>query len=138
MQGRAAVDLQVYSSSCKLDLKRKNRSFQDEQRSRGNLFSLLLKECQGDFIWDQPAREGGCSREISYAVPGDRLGVPEKSRFTKGISSVAGNTFSGYPCMCGSPEIPDQEDASRQKLLYKKQDVWKMGISDAGRDDFFS
>lgn len=54
VQGRAAVDLQVYSSSCKLDLKRKNRSFQDEQRSRGNLFSLLLKEYQGDFIWDQP------------------------------------------------------------------------------------
>ena len=56
VQGRAAVDLQVYSSSCKLDLKRKNRSFQDEQRSRGNLFSLLLKEYQGDFIWDQPGR----------------------------------------------------------------------------------
>ncbi len=57
VQGRAAVDLQVYSSSCKLDLKRKKRSFQDEQRSRGNLFSLLLKEYQGDFIWDQPGRE---------------------------------------------------------------------------------
>ena len=62
MQGRAAVDLQVYSSSCKLDLKRKNRSFQDEQRSRGNLFSLLLKEYQGDFIWDQPGREGAVGK----------------------------------------------------------------------------
>ncbi len=62
MQGRAAVDLQVYSSSCKLDLKRKNRSFQDEQRSRGNLFSLLLKEYQGDFIWDQPGGEGAVGK----------------------------------------------------------------------------
>ena len=62
VQGRVAVDLQVYSSSCKLDLKRKNRSFQDEQRSRGNLFSLLLKEYQGDFIWDQPGREGAVGK----------------------------------------------------------------------------
>ena len=62
VQGRAAVDLQVYSSSCKLDLKRKNRSFQDEQRSRGNLFSLLLKEYQGDFIWDQPGGEGAVGK----------------------------------------------------------------------------